>query len=136
MLNTIYKKILALLIINYFSHNIDLIEQARKNFRPQNTDDETVLAEQSDYVWDLEWSHGSFINIPTNISTQTISTISINKDYVRVYPPTVDATPLNFNSFFHERTGNNSLNSTFIYNDNIKGIRNLTQKNNKPHFIL
>ena len=40
------QKILAWFIIDYFSHNIDLIAQARVNFRPQNTDDETVLAEQ------------------------------------------------------------------------------------------
>ena len=87
------QKILAWFIIDYYSHNIDLIEQARKNFRPQNTDDETVLAEQSDYVWDPEWSHESFINTPTDISSHAISTISINKDYVRVYPLTVYATP-------------------------------------------
>ena len=42
-----------MVIIDSFSHNLDLIEQARKNFQPQNTDDKTVLAEQSDYVWDL-----------------------------------------------------------------------------------
>ena len=94
------QKILAWFISNYFSYNIDLIEQARKIFRPQNTDDEAVLAEQSDYVWEPEWSHESFINIPTDLSSQAISTISINKDYVTVYPLTVDATPLNYNSFF------------------------------------
>ena len=44
------QKILAGFIINFFSHKIELIEQARKNFRPQIRDDETVLAEQSDYV--------------------------------------------------------------------------------------
>ena len=111
MLNKIYKKILAWFLIDYFSHKIDLIEQARKDFRPQSTIDETVLAEQSDYVWDPEWSHELFINIPTDISSQAISTISINNDYVRMYPLTVGATPLNCNSFFPERTGNKSLNS-------------------------
>ena len=48
------KKILAWFIIDYLSHKIDLFAQARKNFRSQNTDDETVLAEQSEYVWDTE----------------------------------------------------------------------------------
>ena len=131
------QKVLAWFINDYFNHNIDLIAQARKNFRPQNTDDKTVLAEQSDYVWDLEWSHESFINIPTDISSQEISTISISKDYVRVYPLTVDATPLNNNSFFPERTGNNSFNSTFINNDNLNGSRNLTQQNiqTPSHFV-
>ena len=73
------QKILAWFIIDYFSHNIDLIEQARKKFRQQITDDETVLAEQSDYVWDPEWSYELFINIPTDISSQAISTF-FNKD--------------------------------------------------------
>ena len=83
------QKVLAWFITDYFSHNLDLIEQVRKNFRPQNTDDETVLAEQSDYVWDPKWSHESIINIPTDISSQAIS---IHKNYVRVYPLTVDTT--------------------------------------------
>ena len=112
MLDTIDKKILVWFIIDCFNHNIDLIEQARKNFRPQNTDDKTVLAEQSDYVWDPEWSHELFINIATDISSQAISTISKHKDYVKVYPLTIDGTPLNYNSFFPERAENNSLNST------------------------
>ena len=86
------QKILAWLVIDYFSHNLDLIEQARKNFRPQSTDDETLLEEQSDYVWDSEWSHDLFINITTDISSQAISTIFIKKDYVGVYPLTVNAT--------------------------------------------
>ena len=122
------QKFLAWFIIDYFSHNINLIEQARKIFRPQSTDDETVLAEQSDYVWKPEWSYELFINIPTDISSQAISTISFNKDYVRFYPLTVDSTPLNHNSFFPERTANNSLNSTFINNHNLNGTRNLTQQ--------
>ena len=131
------KKILAWFIIDYFSPNNDLFAQASKNFRPQNTDDETVLAEQSDYVWDPEWSHESFINIPTDISSQTIGTISIHKDYVRVYSLTIDATPLNYKSVFPERTENNSLNSTFINNDNLNGTRNLTQQEiqTPSHFV-
>ena len=131
------QEISACFIIDYFSHNIDLIEQVRNDFRPQSTDDETVLAEQSDYVWELEWSYESFINIPTDISSQAISTISINIDYIKVYPLTVDATPLNYNSFFHERTGNNSLNSTFINNDNLNGTRNLTKQDiqTPSHFV-
>ena len=66
--------------------------------------------------------------IPTDISSHAISTISINKDYVRLYPHTVDATPLNYNSFIPERTGNNSLNSTFINDNNLNGTKNLTQQ--------
>ena len=137
MFITIYKKILAWFIIDYFSHNIELTEQARKKVRPQSTDDETVLAEQSDYVWDPEWSYELFINIPTDISSHAISTISINKDYVRVNPIRVDATTLNYNSFFPERTENKSLNSTFINNENLNGTRNLTQQDiqTPSHFV-
>ena len=137
MLNTFLKQFLILFIVDFFSRNIDLIEQGRKNFRPQNTDDETAPAEQSDYVWDPEWFQESFINIPTDISSHAISTISISKDYVRVYPLTIDATPLNYNSFFPERTGNNSLNSAFLNHENLNGSRNLTQQDEQTpsHFL-
>ena len=47
---------MAWFIIYYFTHNIDLLSQARKNFRPQNSNDDTAITEQSDYVWDPEWS--------------------------------------------------------------------------------
>ena len=79
MLNTIYK-ILAWFIIDYFTHNIDLIAQARKNFRPQTTNDDTVIAELSDYIWDPDWSHPLFLNIPIDISSLAISRVSIHKD--------------------------------------------------------
>ena len=61
----------------------------------------------------------------------------INKDYVRVYPLTVDATPLNYNSFLPERTRKNSLNSTFINNDYLNGTRTLTQQDiqTTSHFV-
>ena len=122
------QKILPWFIIDYFTHKIDLVSQTRKKLRPQNTTDETVLAEQSDYVWDPEKSHVFFVNIPTDISSQAISTISIHKDYVKVYPLTFDATPLNYNSFLPDRIGNNSLNSTLIQQKNLNGTRNLTQQ--------
>ena len=62
-------------IIDYFGHNIDLIEQAKKLFRPQSTDNEIVLAEQSesDYEWDPEWSYKLYINIPTDISIRQLA---------------------------------------------------------------
>ena len=115
-------------IIDYFVHNIDLIALARKNFGPQNTDDETILAEQTDYVWDPEWSLDSIINITTDISSQAISTICIHKDYVKLYSLTIDATPLNYKSLFPERAGSNSLNSTFINQDNLNESRSLSQQ--------
>ena len=121
------QKILAWFTIDYFTHNIDLIEQARKNFRPQSTNDDTVIAKQSDNVWDPEWSHPAFLNFPADISSQAISTISFHKDYVKIIPLTIDATPLNCNTFLPD-TRNNSLNSTVIHNENLNGTRNLTQQ--------
>ena len=127
---------MAWFIIDYFTHNIDLISQARKNFRPQNSNDDTAITEQSDYVWDPEWSHYAFINIPQSIASQEISTISYTRDYVRVVPLTIDATPLNYNTFLPD-TRNNSLNSTVIHNENLNGTRNLTQQDiqTPSHFI-
>ena len=122
------QKILSRFIIVYFTHNIDLISQARKIFRPENSTDEIVVAEQSDYVWDPEWSHPLFLNLPTDISSQAISTIFNHKDSVKVYPLTIDATPLNSNSFLTDRIGNNSGNSTLIQQKNLNGTTNLTQQ--------
>ena len=58
-----------------------------------------------------------FIEITTDISSKAISKISIHKDCVKVYPLTIDATPSNYNSFFPERAGKNSLNSIFLNQD-------------------
>ena len=125
--NMIYKKILAWFTFDYFTHNIDLISQARKNFRPQSNNDNTVIAEQSDYVWDPDWSHPLFINIPVDISSQAIDTISIHPDFIKIIPLTIDATPLNYNTFLPD-TQNNSLNSTVIHHEILNGTRNLTQQ--------
>ena len=80
------------IMIDYFTHNFDLISPSRKNFRPPSTNDDTVLSEQSDYLWDPDWSHPIFLNIPIDISSQAINTISIHKDYVKVIPCAIDAT--------------------------------------------
>ena len=130
------QKILACFIIDYFTHNLDLISQAGKNFRTQNTNDDTVFAEQTDYVWGPEWSHPAFINIPQDVSSQAKSTISFHRDYVKVIPITIDATPLKYNTFLPD-TQNNSLNSTVIHNENLNGTRNLTQQDiqTPSHFI-
>ena len=63
-----------------------------------------------------------------DISSQAISTISMNKDSVKIYPLTIDATLFNYNSFLLNRLGNNSLNSTLIQHENFYGTRNLTQQ--------
>ena len=68
------------------------------------------------------------LNIPTDISNQAISRVSIHKGYVKEYPLTIDATPLKNNSFLPDRIGNNSLNSTLIQQENLNGTKNLTQK--------
>ena len=121
------QKILAWFIVDYFGHNIDLIHEARKNFRPQSNTDDTVIHEQSDYVWDPDWSHPLFVNCPNDISTQAIDTISIHRNFINIIPLTIDATPLNYNTFLPD-TQNNSLNSTIIKNENLNGTRNLTQQ--------
>ena len=122
------QKILAWFIIDYFTHILDLISQARKNFRLQNSTDDMVLAVESDCVWDSEWSHSLIINMPTDISSQAIGTNSINKYYVTIYPLSTDATPLNYNSFLPDRTGNNNLNLTVIQQENLNGTTSLTQQ--------
>ena len=84
-----------------------------------------------------EWSHPLFLNIPIDISSQAISTISIHKDYVKVFPLTIDATPLNYNSFLPDRRRRNSLNSTLVQQKNLNGTRNFTQQDfqTPSHFI-
>ena len=130
------QKIRAWFTIDYFTHNIDLIEQARKNFRPQSNNNDTVIAEQSDYVWDPDWSHPLFINMPVDISSQAIDTISRHPDYIKIIPLTIDATPLNYNTFLPD-TQNNSLNSTVMHHKNLNGTRNFTQQDiqTPSHFI-
>ena len=86
------------------------------------------MADETDYAWGPGWSHPLFIKIPTDISSQVITTVFINRDYVRKTALTIDATPLNYDSLFTDRTGNNSLKSTFIDQEILNGTRNLTQK--------
>ena len=90
-----------------------------KTFRPQSTNNNFVIAEQSDYVWDAECSHPAFLNFPVDISSQAISTISFHKDYTKVIPITIETTPLNYNTFLPDAQ-NNSLNSTVICHKNYK----------------
>ena len=59
---------------------------SKKNFRPQTSDDETILAEQTDYVWGPDWCHLLFVNIPKDISTAATVTVSEHKIYLRVTP--------------------------------------------------
>ena len=49
---------------------------------------------------------------------------------MKVFPLTIDATPLNYNSFLPDGQ-NNSLNSTVIHQENLKGIRNPTQQDHQ-----
>ena len=100
------QKILAWFIFDYFDHNLDLISKARKTFQQSNSDDETILAGKTYYVWDPEWSHPSFFNISTDISSQAITIISISRDYIRITPLTIDSQSVNYNSTFTDREGN------------------------------
>ena len=113
-----------------------MIAQARKIFRSQSTNDDTAIAEQSGYIWDPDWSHPLFLNIPIGISSQAISTIFIHKDYVKVFPLTIDATTLNYNSFEPERRQNISLNSTLVQQENLNELETLHNRIFKHHHIL
>ena len=73
-----------------------------------------------------------------SISSAAIATVSVHKDYFRVNPLTIDATPLNNNTLFNDRTSKNSFNSTCIdTQETLNGTRNLTQQNfqTPSHFI-
>ena len=78
----------------------------------------------------------SILNFPADISSQAISTISFHKDYVKLIPLKIDATPLNYNTFLPD-TQNNSLNSTVIHHENLNGTNNHTQQDiqTTSHFI-
>ena len=77
------------------------------------------------------------MNIPIDISSQAINTISIHKDNVKVIQFTIDATALNYNSFLPDRRGNNSLNSNIVQQENLNGTRNLTKQDiqTPSHFL-
>ena len=132
------QRILAVFIIDYFVLFIDFISISRLCFRLQNSNDETIPADQTKYNWDVEWSHSSFLNITTDISSAAIKTISAHKDNVTIIPLTIDATPLNNNAMFTDRTEKNSLNSTVINTqETLNGTRNLSQQNTLTlsHFV-
>ena len=65
-----------------FIHNRDFISTSRKCFRPQNSNDDTILADQTDYVWGPEWSHPSIIIITTDISSAAITNLYIK--YIKI----------------------------------------------------
>ena len=77
------------------------------------------------------------MNIPIDISSQAISSISNHKNYVKIFSLTIDATPLNYKTFLPDRRQNNSLNSTIVQQENLNGTRNLTQRDiqTPSHFI-
>ena len=84
-------------------HKLDLISTGRQSLRPQTSDGETISADQTDHVWDPEWSRLLFANKLNDISSAAIAIISLHKDYLRVTPLTVDATPLNYNTIFNDK---------------------------------
>ena len=54
-----------------------------------------------------------------------------------MFPLTIDATPLNYNSLLPDRRQNTSLNSTLVQQENLNGTRNLTQQDiqTPSHFV-
>ena len=118
---------MAWFIIDYFAHNLSLISQARKNFRLQNSADDTVLAEQSDTIGTLNGLIRYSLAYQQIFQVKQLAQFPKTKTILR-NPLTTDATPLNYNSFLPDRTGNNSLNSSLIQQKILKGNRNLTQQ--------
>ena len=74
------QRILAWFILDFFVHNLDLNSTARKIFRSKTSDNETILAEETEDVWDPEWYHILFFNIPNNISRAAIAIVSVHQD--------------------------------------------------------
>ena len=68
------------------------------------------------------------MNNPIDTSSQAINTTSIHKDYVKLFPLTIDATPLKHSSLLPNRRQNNSLYSIIVQQENLNGTRNLTQQ--------
>ena len=122
-------RILAWFIIDHFVHNIDFIALSTKSFRSQHPDNETIISDETDYVWDSDRSHPSFINIPTDISSAAITIFSVQRDHIRINSLSFDATLLNYKAMLNDETGNIRLNSTFINTQKtLNGTRNLTQQ--------
>ena len=127
---------MAWFIIDYFTHNIDLIAQARKNFRPQNSNDDTANHRTIRLCLGPRMVSSRIYKLSTiNLKSSNRYNI-LHKRLCRVIPLTIDATPLNYNTFLPD-TQNNSLNSTVIHNENLNGTRNLTQQDiqTPSHFI-
>ena len=78
----------------------------------------------------------SISKYPTSYLESSNTYNIFSRDYVKVVPLTIDATPLNYNTFLPD-TQNNGLNLTFIHNENLNGTRNLTQQGiqTPSHFI-
>ena len=65
-----------------------------------------------------------------------MTTVSLHKDYARVTPLTIDATPLNNNTMFNVRTGNNSNSTCINTQETLIGKFFFTQQNIRTHHIL
>ena len=101
------------------------------------TNDDTVLADQTDYVGDPKWSLIFFDNIPNDISSPAKNTVFVHKEYLRVTPLTIKASPLNFNTILNDKTSSKSLNLTFINTqETLNGTGNLTQQKFKTQHTL
>ena len=78
-------------MIDFFQHNLDLIEHSRKQFFT-HFDADTILTDKTDYVWNPEWYH----DIPNGIKTSAIEKLLENKNCFKITPVTRDTTPLNY----------------------------------------
>ena len=78
-----------------------------------------------------------FFKISDFISSTTIDSFFVHKDYLRIPPLTTDTTLLNYNTIFTDRTSNNSLTSSFVNTqETLIGTRNLAPKDTKTQSPL
>ena len=70
------------------------------------------MADKTDYLWDPEWSHILFFIVPKIVSSTSVATVSLDKDYLKLTPLITNTTHLKFDTLFNDRTSNNSFNST------------------------
>ena len=80
----------------------------------------------------------SIISEPTNRHLKSNNEYNFySQRLCKVISKSIDATPLNYNSFLPDRRQYNSSNSTLVQQENLNGTRNLTQQDiqTPSHFI-
>ena len=110
---------------------------SKKTFRTQ-TNDQSILADKTNNVWQPQWCHLLFFSKLNDISSEAIATISVHRDYLGVNVLLSLTDTLKYNTIVNDRTSNNSLISNFIKTqETLNGTINLTQQDiqTPSHFV-